>query len=159
MWRIRWCGTCYHWKVLLWSAGDEPISPLHPLPLYPPVAPLFRMLQSLAPRRVTALVRPCHLFDARVSFSCTPCSSEQSAKAKTQKELFKTLKELKMHLPSEKRSKGKSSTINTLKYALRCVKQVKGKTRFRLALFFFLGTFKRVFTCCFSTLAMLTTLT
>lgn len=58
------------------------------------------------------------------------CSSEQSAKAKTQKELFKTLKELKMHLPSEKRSKGKSSTINTLKYALRCVKQVKGKTRF-----------------------------
>ena len=65
--------------------------------------------------------------DARVFFSRTPCSSEQSAKAKTQKELFKTLKELKMHLPSEKRSKGKSSTINTLKYALRCVKQVKGK--------------------------------
>lgn len=65
--------------------------------------------------------------DARMSCSCTPCSSEQSAKAKTQKELFKTLKELKMHLPSEKRSKGKSSTINTLKYALRCVKQVKGK--------------------------------
>lgn len=58
------------------------------------------------------------------------CSSEQSAKAKTQKELFKTLKELKMHLPSEKRSKGKSSTLNTLKYALRCVKQVKGKTCF-----------------------------
>uniref|UniRef100_A0A8C5EAX0 Period circadian protein homolog 2 n=1 Tax=Gouania willdenowi TaxID=441366 RepID=A0A8C5EAX0_GOUWI len=37
----------------------------------------------------------------------------------------KTLKELKLHLPSEKRSKGKSSTVNTLKYALRCVKQVK----------------------------------
>uniref|UniRef100_A0A8C5EBX8 Period circadian protein homolog 2 n=1 Tax=Gouania willdenowi TaxID=441366 RepID=A0A8C5EBX8_GOUWI len=36
-----------------------------------------------------------------------------------------TLKELKLHLPSEKRSKGKSSTVNTLKYALRCVKQVK----------------------------------
>ena len=69
-------------------------------------------------------------FDARVSVSYAPCSSEQSAKAKTQKELFKTLKELKMHLPSEKRSKGKSSTVNTLKYALRCVKQVKGKTRF-----------------------------
>lgn len=62
-----------------------------------------------------------HLCPAHV-----PRSSEQSAKAKTQKELFKTLKELKMHLPSEKRSKGKSSTINTLKYALRCVKQVKG---------------------------------
>lgn len=68
--------------------------------------------------------------DARVSVSCTLCSSEQSAKAKTQKELLKTLKELKMHLPSEKRSKGKSSTLNTLKYALRCVKQVKGKTCF-----------------------------
>lgn len=67
--------------------------------------------------------------NARVSVSCTPCSSEQSAKAKTQKELFKTLKELKMNLPPEKRSKGKSSTINTLKYALRCVKQVKGKRR------------------------------
>lgn len=61
---------------------------------------------------------------------CTHCSSEQSAKAKTQKELFKTLKELKMHLPSEKRGKSKSSTVNTLKYALRCVKQVKGKTAF-----------------------------
>lgn len=60
-----------------------------------------------------------------------PCSSEQSAKAKTQKELFKTLKELKMHLPSEKRSKGKSTTVNTLKYALRCVKQVKGKDNFK----------------------------
>lgn len=34
-----------------------------------------------------------------------------------------------MNLPPEKRSKGKSSTINTLKYALRCVKQVKGKRR------------------------------
>lgn len=68
--------------------------------------------------------------DACVSCSCPPCSSEQSAKAKTQKELFKTLKELKMHLPSEKRSKGKSSTINTLKYALRCIKQVKGKSSY-----------------------------
>uniref|UniRef100_A0A3Q3RA45 Period circadian protein homolog 2 n=1 Tax=Monopterus albus TaxID=43700 RepID=A0A3Q3RA45_MONAL len=57
-------------------------------------------------------------------------SSEQSAKAKTQKELFKTLKELKMHLPSEKRSKGKSSTVNTLKYALRCVKQVKANEEY-----------------------------
>uniref|UniRef100_A0A674NLF1 Period circadian protein homolog 2 n=1 Tax=Takifugu rubripes TaxID=31033 RepID=A0A674NLF1_TAKRU len=62
--------------------------------------------------------------------STSGCSSEQSAKAKTQKELFKTLKELKMHLPSEKRSKGKSSTINTLKYALRCVKQVKANEEY-----------------------------
>lgn len=76
---------------------------------------------------VTSMVRSCH-FDTRVSVSFGSCSSEQSAKAKTQKELFKTLKELKMHLPSEKKSKGKSSTVNTLKYALRCIKQVKGKT-------------------------------
>ncbi|XP_068172829.1 period circadian protein homolog 2-like isoform X2 [Antennarius striatus] len=62
--------------------------------------------------------------------STSGCSSEQSAKAKTKKELFKTLKELKMHLPSEKRSKGKSSTINTLKYALRCVKQVKANEEY-----------------------------
>ncbi|KAM4627846.1 period circadian protein homolog 2-like [Polymixia lowei] len=62
--------------------------------------------------------------------STSGCSSEQSAKAKTQKELFKTLKELKKHLPSEKRSKGKSSTLNTLKYALRCVKQVKANEEY-----------------------------
>uniref|UniRef100_A0A671VE04 Period circadian protein homolog 2 n=1 Tax=Sparus aurata TaxID=8175 RepID=A0A671VE04_SPAAU len=49
---------------------------------------------------------------------------------KVRKELFKTLKELKMHLPSEKRSKGKSSTLNTLKYALRCVKQVKANEEY-----------------------------
>uniref|UniRef100_A0A8C4ZHK3 Period circadian protein homolog 2 n=1 Tax=Gadus morhua TaxID=8049 RepID=A0A8C4ZHK3_GADMO len=62
--------------------------------------------------------------------STSGCSSEQSAKAKTQKELFKTLKDLKMHLPSEKRSKGKSSTLNTLKYALRCIKQVKANEEY-----------------------------
>uniref|UniRef100_A0A3Q3W8V4 Period circadian protein homolog 2 n=1 Tax=Mola mola TaxID=94237 RepID=A0A3Q3W8V4_MOLML len=45
-------------------------------------------------------------------------------------ELFKTLKELKMNLPLEKRSKAKSSTINTLKYALRCVKQVKANEEY-----------------------------
>lgn len=56
------------------------------------------------------------------------CSSEESAKAKTQKELLKTLKELKLHLPPEKRNKGsKSTTLNTLKYALRCVRQVEGE--------------------------------
>lgn len=54
-------------------------------------------------------------------------SSEESAKAKTQKEVIKTLKELKLHLPAEKRHGYKSSTLSTLKYALRCVKQVEGK--------------------------------
>lgn len=54
-------------------------------------------------------------------------SSEESAKAKTQKEVIKTLKELKLHLPAEKRHGNKSTTLSTLKYALRCVKQVEGK--------------------------------
>ncbi|KAM9318953.1 LOW QUALITY PROTEIN: period circadian protein homolog 2-like [Pholidichthys leucotaenia] len=62
--------------------------------------------------------------------STSGCSSEQSAKAKTQKELFKTMKELKNHLPSEKRSKGKCTTVNTLKYALRCIKQVKANEEY-----------------------------
>uniref|UniRef100_A0A8B9K5M5 Period circadian protein homolog 2 n=1 Tax=Astyanax mexicanus TaxID=7994 RepID=A0A8B9K5M5_ASTMX len=62
--------------------------------------------------------------------STSGCSSEQSAKAKTQKELFKTLKELKLHLPADKRSKGRASTLHTLRYALRCVKQVKANEEY-----------------------------
>lgn len=62
--------------------------------------------------------------------STSGCSSEQSAKAKTQKELFKTLKELKLHLPADKRSKGRASTLQTLRYALRCVKQVKANEEY-----------------------------
>uniref|UniRef100_A0AAR2J6E5 Period circadian protein homolog 2 n=1 Tax=Pygocentrus nattereri TaxID=42514 RepID=A0AAR2J6E5_PYGNA len=58
------------------------------------------------------------------------CSSEQSAKEKTQKELFKTLKELKLHFPADKRSKGRASTLHTLRYALRCVKQVKANEEY-----------------------------
>lgn len=53
-------------------------------------------------------------------------NSEQSAKADAHKELIKTLKELKVHLPVDKKAKGKASTLATLKYALRSVKQVKG---------------------------------
>lgn len=64
---------------------------------------------------------------------CATCSSQESAKAKTQKEVIKTLKELKLHLPAEKRHNNKSSTLNTLKYALRCVKQVEGKVILRLS--------------------------
>ncbi|XP_041751887.1 period circadian protein homolog 2 isoform X2 [Coregonus clupeaformis] len=63
--------------------------------------------------------------------STSGCSSEESAKAKTQKELLRTLKELKRHLPSDKRNKGnKSSSLNTLKYALRCVKQVEANEEY-----------------------------
>ncbi|XP_026545583.1 period circadian protein homolog 1 isoform X2 [Notechis scutatus] len=57
--------------------------------------------------------------------STSGCSSEQSARVKTQKELMKALKEMKICLPSEKRSKGKSGTLATLQYALSCVKQVQ----------------------------------
>ncbi|XP_055084537.1 period circadian protein homolog 2 isoform X2 [Periophthalmus magnuspinnatus] len=62
--------------------------------------------------------------------STSGCSSQESAKAKTQKEVIKTLKELKRHLPTEKRHNNKSSTLNTLKYALRCVKQVEANEEY-----------------------------
>ncbi|XP_024921843.1 period circadian protein homolog 2 isoform X3 [Cynoglossus semilaevis] len=62
--------------------------------------------------------------------STSGCSSQESAKAKTQKEVIKTLKELKLHLPAEKRHNNKSSTLNTLKYALRCVKQVEANEEY-----------------------------
>uniref|UniRef100_A0A670Z432 PAS domain-containing protein n=1 Tax=Pseudonaja textilis TaxID=8673 RepID=A0A670Z432_PSETE len=61
---------------------------------------------------------------------CPPCSSEQSARVKTQKELMKALKEMKIRLPSEKRSKGKSGTLATLQYALSCVKQVQASQHY-----------------------------
>ncbi|XP_058155772.1 period circadian protein homolog 2 [Dasypus novemcinctus] len=62
--------------------------------------------------------------------STSGCSSEQSAKADTRKELIKTLKELKVHLPADKRAPGKASTLATLKYALRSVKQVKANEEY-----------------------------
>ncbi|KAI3374944.1 hypothetical protein L3Q82_021468 [Scortum barcoo] len=62
--------------------------------------------------------------------STSGCSSQESAKAKTQKEVIKTLKELKLHLPAEKRNNNKSTTLNTLKYALRCVKQVEANEEY-----------------------------
>ncbi|XP_029471862.1 LOW QUALITY PROTEIN: period circadian protein homolog 2 [Rhinatrema bivittatum] len=68
--------------------------------------------------------------------STSGCSSEQPAKAKNQKELMKTLKELRMFLPPEKRTKGKSSILATLKYALRCIKQVKANGEYYQLLMF-----------------------
>ncbi|KAK2822419.1 hypothetical protein Q5P01_022484 [Channa striata] len=62
--------------------------------------------------------------------STSGCSSQESAKAKTQKEVIKTLKELKLHLPAEKRHNNKSTTLSTLKYALRCVKQVEANEEY-----------------------------
>ncbi|XP_053895238.1 period circadian protein homolog 2 isoform X1 [Malaclemys terrapin pileata] len=63
--------------------------------------------------------------DSEHNPSTSGCSSEQSTKAKTQKELRKTLQELKARLPPEKRIKGKSSMLTTLKYALKSIQQVK----------------------------------
>uniref|UniRef100_A0ACB8FA72 Period circadian protein 2 n=1 Tax=Sphaerodactylus townsendi TaxID=933632 RepID=A0ACB8FA72_9SAUR len=57
-------------------------------------------------------------------------SSESSSKTKTQKELIKTLQELKGHLPPDKRIKDKSSILATLKYALRSIKQVKANEEY-----------------------------
>lgn len=59
--------------------------------------------------------------------STSGCSSNQSARVQTQKELMKAIKELKLRLPSERKAKGHSSTLNALKYALQCVKQVRGE--------------------------------
>ncbi|XP_044886591.1 period circadian protein homolog 2 isoform X2 [Mauremys mutica] len=68
--------------------------------------------------------------DSEHNPSTSGCSSEQSTKAKTQKELRKTLQELKASLPPEKRLKGKSSVLATLKYALKSIKQVKANEEY-----------------------------
>ncbi|KAK1153312.1 hypothetical protein AOXY_G30223 [Acipenser oxyrinchus oxyrinchus] len=61
--------------------------------------------------------------------STSGCSSDQSARVKTQEELMKALKELRLGVPSERHSKGKASTLAALQYALSCVKQVRGERR------------------------------
>ncbi|XP_075385814.1 period circadian protein homolog 2 [Tenrec ecaudatus] len=62
--------------------------------------------------------------------STSGCSSEQSSKADMHKELVKTLRELKVHLPADKKAKGRASTLATLKYALRSMKQVKANEEY-----------------------------
>lgn len=62
--------------------------------------------------------------------STSGCSSEQSTKADAHRALIKTLKELKVHLPADRKPKGKASTLATLKYALRSVKQVKASEEY-----------------------------
>ncbi|DBA13608.1 TPA: hypothetical protein GDO54_018498 [Pyxicephalus adspersus] len=64
--------------------------------------------------------------DSEHNPSTSGYSSEQPAKAKTQKELLKILKELRSCLPPEKSFRGKSSTAASLRYALHCIQQVKG---------------------------------
>nr|XP_017531901.2 period circadian protein homolog 2 isoform X3 [Manis javanica] len=60
----------------------------------------------------------------------TSSCSEQSARADTHEELIKTLKELKVHLPADKKARGKASTLATLKYALQSVKQVRANEEY-----------------------------
>ncbi|XP_034712585.1 period circadian protein homolog 1b isoform X2 [Etheostoma cragini] len=62
--------------------------------------------------------------------STSGCSSNQSARVQTQKELMKAIKELKLRLPTERKAKGHGSTINALKYALQCVKQVRANKEY-----------------------------
>ncbi|XP_049612596.1 period circadian protein homolog 1b [Syngnathus scovelli] len=62
--------------------------------------------------------------------STSGCSSNQSARVQSQKELMKAIKELKLRLPSERKSKGHSSTLNALKYALQCVRQVRANKEY-----------------------------
>lgn len=62
--------------------------------------------------------------------STSGCSSQESAKAKNQKEVIKTLKELKLHMPADKQHNSKSTTLSALKYALRCVKQVEANEEY-----------------------------
>lgn len=62
--------------------------------------------------------------------STSGCSSDQSARLQTQKELMKSIKELKLRLPAERKTKGHSSTLNALKYALQCVRQVRANKEY-----------------------------
>ncbi|PIO34947.1 hypothetical protein AB205_0074590 [Aquarana catesbeiana] len=64
--------------------------------------------------------------DSEHNPSTSGYSSEQPAKAKTQKELMKILKELRSYLPPENKFQGKFSTAASLHYALHCIQQVKG---------------------------------
>uniref|UniRef100_A0A3P9HCG5 Period circadian regulator 1 n=1 Tax=Oryzias latipes TaxID=8090 RepID=A0A3P9HCG5_ORYLA len=62
--------------------------------------------------------------------STSGCSSDQSARLQTQKELMKAIKELKLRLPAERKGKGHSSTLSALKYALQCVRQVRANKEY-----------------------------
>ncbi|XP_069831656.1 period circadian protein homolog 2 isoform X4 [Dendropsophus ebraccatus] len=68
--------------------------------------------------------------DSEHNPSTSGYSSEQPAKAKTQKELLKILKELRSYLPTGKQLRGKSSTTASLRYALHCIQQVKANEEY-----------------------------
>lgn len=85
--------------------------------------------QSLSPPSSSLAYSLLSASSERDPPSTSGCSSDQSARVKTQKELMKALRELKIHLPAERKGKGKgrSGTLDALKYALNCVKQVRGE--------------------------------
>ncbi|XP_057162083.1 period circadian protein homolog 2 isoform X3 [Ursus arctos] len=95
------------------SQGSEELGMLVGPPIVPPGPDAFGLMMAKSEH----------------STSASGCS-EQSAKADAHKELIKTLKELKVHLPVDKKAKGKASTLATLKYALRSVKQVKANEEY-----------------------------
>ncbi|KAM4694385.1 period circadian protein homolog 2-like [Discoglossus pictus] len=68
--------------------------------------------------------------DSEPNPSTSGYSSEQPAKVKTQKELLRTLKELRSYLPQDKKDRDKSSTAASLEYALRCIQQVKANEEY-----------------------------
>ncbi|KAM8953198.1 period circadian protein homolog 2-like [Pelodytes ibericus] len=68
--------------------------------------------------------------DSEHNPSTSGYSSEQPAKAKTQKDLMKILKELRSYLPPDKRCRGKPSTTASLRYALHCIQQVKANEEY-----------------------------
>ncbi|XP_053567446.1 period circadian protein homolog 2-like [Bombina bombina] len=68
--------------------------------------------------------------DSEHNPSTSGYSSEQPAKARTQKDLIRTLKELRSFLPPEKKGCSKSSTAASLRYALRCIQQVKANEEY-----------------------------
>ncbi|XP_025786423.1 period circadian protein homolog 2 [Puma concolor] len=96
------------------SRGSKELGALVRPPVAPPGPDAFGLLMSKSEHSTTT----------------SGCSSEQSAKADTHKELIKTLRELRVHLPGDKKARGKASTLATLKYALRSVKQVKASEEY-----------------------------
>ncbi|MFT7809771.1 period circadian protein1-like [Arapaima gigas] len=60
--------------------------------------------------------------------STSGCSSDQSARVQTQKALRKALWELKIRAPTDR--KGRPGTLEALKYALNCVKQVRANQEY-----------------------------
>ncbi|XP_076875547.1 period circadian protein homolog 1a isoform X3 [Brachyhypopomus gauderio] len=62
--------------------------------------------------------------------STSGCSSERPARLQTQKELLRALRELKVRVPADQRTKGRSSTLASLQYALKCVRQVRANQEY-----------------------------